>query len=77
MEIRLLRYFSEVERNKNIFRAAEVLHIGQPTAIGAAPDHDFRFGSTAKMTAESGAFFMGNFLGFCRKINVAFQPRLY
>lgn len=31
MEIRLLRYFLEVARNKNISRAAEVLHIGQPT----------------------------------------------
>lgn len=77
MEIRLLRYFLEVARNKNISRAAEVLHIGQPTALEAAPDHDFRFGSTAKMTAESGAFSTGNFLGFCGKINVAFQPRLY
>lgn len=30
MEIRLLRYFSEVARSKSISRAAEVLHITQP-----------------------------------------------
>ena len=31
MEIRVLRYFLEIARESNMSRAAEILHVSQPT----------------------------------------------
>ncbi len=31
MEIRILKYFLEIAREENMTRAAEILHISQPT----------------------------------------------
>ena len=38
MELRVLRYFLTVAQQENITRAAEILHVTQPTSAAARSD---------------------------------------
>ena len=62
MEIRVLRYFLEIARENNMSRAAETLHVSQPTLSKQMKDLEselgkklFRRGSTSvSLTDEIG-----------------------
>ncbi|MCM1236100.1 MAG: LysR family transcriptional regulator [Ruminococcus flavefaciens] len=61
MEIRLLRYFLEIAREENMTRAAEILHISQPTLSKQMKELEqelgkklFRRGSTSMKLTDEG-----------------------
>ncbi|MDD6286753.1 LysR family transcriptional regulator, partial [Acidaminococcus fermentans] len=45
MELRVLRYFLEVARQRNITRAAEALHVTQPTLSRQLQDLEKELGA--------------------------------
>ena len=61
MEIRVLRYFLEIARENNMSRAAETLHVSQPTLAKQMKDLEselgkklFRRGSTSVSLTDEG-----------------------
>ena len=54
MELRTLRYFLAVAQEENITKAAEILHVTQPTLSRQMMDLEKELGATLMLRSKSG-----------------------
>ena len=67
MELRTLRYFLAAAQEENLTRAADILHVTQPTLSRQMMDLERELGTTLMLRGKSGLTLTDDGIFFCQR----------